>query len=133
MELAVTLVPDAFNPTVGDLLLDTAGKEVVRTTTAAKVAQRLTVKFQFFRGEWFLDTRQGVPYYQVLLRKGVSDAVVRAVFSQVILGDPDVESLTTFDITRNKATRKADVTFTAALRDGTVLTSADFAPFLVDA
>jgi hypothetical protein len=131
VELAVTLTPDVDNPDVGDLYLTPQGQEFLRTSLGAEVAQRLTVRLQFFRGEWFLDLRQGVPYYQVVLRKGVSDQVLRAVFSQVILGTAGVASLSSLTFSLNKLTRVMTMVFVARLTDGTVFSSADYGPFVV--
>lgn len=43
---------------------------VLTSDLAKEVAQRLTVAFNFFRGEWFLDTREGLPYYEEIIKKG---------------------------------------------------------------
>lgn len=49
-----------------------------------RIAQELTVRLRWWLGEWFLDQRQGVPYLQRILRKGVSAQTVRAIVRRQI-------------------------------------------------
>lgn len=129
MELAVTLTATAENPDVGDLYLDAAGQHVMRTSLADEVAQRLTARLSFWRGEWFLDTRQGTPYLDSILVKGPRDPVLRSVFTQILLETEGVESVTELEFSLEG--RNLDVRFAVRLRDGTTLNSRDYPPFIV--
>lgn len=133
MELACVTKITIANPDLGDLMLDEAGTgfEVVHTTLAAEVAQRIHVRLKFFKGEWFLDLEEGTPWYEELLKKGVDDATVRSIFGQVIGGCPGVAELSSLTYSLNKTTRMLALRFVARLDDGTTLRSADFGEFKV--
>jgi hypothetical protein len=130
MELAVALTATDVNPDVGDLALDDAGSEVIHTQLSYEVAQRLTVRLKFFRGEWFANLLAGTPYFESILGKA-SDETVRAVFEEVILGTEGVAALISFSSTRDRSARTLSVAFTARLVDGTVFDSTSYAPFVV--
>jgi hypothetical protein len=70
MEFACTTVASIVNPDVGDLALSDLGDAFIRTTLADEFAQRLRVRLSFFKGEWFLNLDEGMPYYQLILVKG---------------------------------------------------------------
>lgn len=130
MELAIVTQPDINNPVAGDLYLDPLGHTRLVTKLSEEVAQRLFVRFQFFKGEWFLNLDEGTPYYQLIMVKNPPDAIVRAVFGQVIEGCDGVEALRTLTYTVNRQ-RHMTLKFTALLEDGSIFNSSDFAPFVV--
>jgi hypothetical protein len=130
MELAVCQKETITNPNVGDLLLGDDGDEVVLTVLGLEVAQRLFVRLNFFQGEWQRDLSAGTPYYQQLLRKAPSDRIIRAIFTQVILGAEGVQSLSSFGYTLSR-TRELSLVFTAVLEDGSVFRSTSYGPFHV--
>lgn len=131
MELAVTTATDTDNPVLGDFYVGSDGKEKLITNLADQVAQRLYVRFEFFRGEWFLDLRLGLPYFDQILIKGQDDQVMRSFFSQTISQDPGVASIKSLSIDTERGTRVATVTFVAQLIDGSSLDSSNYPPFLV--
>lgn len=130
MELGVTTIASLVNPDTGDLALDDAGLEVVHTSLADEVAQRLTVRLKFFRGEWFLNLLEGTPYYERVLTKGVSDRVIQAVFGGVIRGTQGVSSLTSLTYSLG-SDRVLTLSFVAKLEDGTTFSTSDYPPFVV--
>src|SRR5690606_28796586 len=101
MELLLTETADGVdsnNPVEGDLHL--SGGDLVWTTDLGQeVAQRLRVRFRFFRGEWFLDRREGTPWYGEILVKNPSPRTVRAIFRNIILRTPGVAALNQLDFT----------------------------------
>lgn len=129
MELAITQVATDLNPVVGDLQLDAAGQPILLTSLAAEVAQRIFVRLNFFKGEWFLNLEEGTPYYEEILRKG-SDRAVRSVLGRVIRTTQGVSELTQFRFSRS-ADRTITIVFKARLTDGTTFNSADFGAFVV--
>ncbi|MCP4600175.1 MAG: hypothetical protein GY847_06510 [Proteobacteria bacterium] len=50
-----------------------------------EVKQRLDSNLQFFKGEWFLDQRLGMPYYEEVLGQKPRIAVIQNVFRDGIL------------------------------------------------
>lgn len=130
VELAVALTTDANNPDVGDLYLDESGDAVLLTSLADEVATRLATRFNFFRGEWFLDQRLGTPYFESILVKGPRDSILRSVLSQVITGCSGVATLDSLDLSVS-SDGHLSVVFACTCADGSVFSSADYPPFLV--
>lgn len=129
------------NPIVGDLELDATGDIAFVGTPDQgssgfhlEVAQRLRSRLAFFMGEWYLDARVGVPYYQRILgRKDVTDRTLSAIFGAVVRGTPGISTLDTIQVIRDRALRSAEIRFVARLADGFVLDSRNVAPFIVRA
>lgn len=62
-----------------------------------RVAQQaLKINLLTFEGEWFLDITHGVPYFQSILRKGVSKDVIDSVFKQTILSSYNIVEILDF-------------------------------------
>lgn len=130
-ELAVTLKTDINNPDPGDLYLDLGGHEVVRTALADEVAQRLTVRFSFWLGEWFLNLDEGTPWVDRILVKAPTDLVIRTVLGNIVRSTEGVAELTKLTYSISRA-RVMSVSIEAQLEDGTTFTTRDYAPFVLD-
>lgn len=124
-----------------DLLLDQATGDLVLTGgviplstdgTGETTAQRLRIRFAFFLGEYFADTRQGVPYFRDVLGQKFRRAEVSAMFRRVITTTPGIASLDAFDLGFDSRARVLSLAFRAILSSGQVFDSADFGPFLVE-
>lgn len=102
-----------------DLKLDTNGDlelgadDLVLVEDLDAIAQHLAIRFQFFRGDWFLDTRAGIPYYEQILRKAPDLNVVRSLFREVVLTTPGVLSINSFALDYELSTRTLSVSFGA--------------------
>jgi len=127
--LKLALAVDANNTTVGDLYLNSQGQFQMTASLSEDVAQTLWTRFRFFQGEWFLDPRVGVPYFQQILGIKTSIPILTSLLKQVILQTAGIKSLDSFSISR--VGRAFTVTFSCTLDDGTVLTSDDFAPLII--
>jgi hypothetical protein len=131
VELSLVSVVDADNPVEGDLRL--VGGDLVWTTDlSTEVAQRLRVRFRFFQGEWFLNRREGTPWFQQILTKNPAEETVRAVFTKVILGTEGIKTLEILTLTEDTSARTLSVDFLARLQDGTTFQSKDFPPFIME-
>lgn len=128
-DIKIALAVDAENPVIGDLYLENGTIRLTRTLTE-EVAQELFIRLKFFKGEWFLDTTLGLPYFQSILVMGASTDAVAQIFRRVIAGTPGVKSIKSLQLTR-LPNRALSVAFVAILDDGATLTSSDFAPFIV--
>ncbi len=95
------------------------------------VAQRVRNRFRWFLGEWFRDTRQGVPYREHILKKGADPIFISALFRQVLLKTPGVSKVVKFTSRLERATRTLVATFEAILEDGSILRAID-EPFILD-
>ena len=103
-----------------DLKLSTADHDLDVSTgdfklveRAEAVAQHLRIRLQFFLGEWFLDRRVGIPYYQKILVKNPGTNVVRAIMRRVITSTPGVLELRSLSTEYEGTNRKLTVAFTA--------------------
>lgn len=131
----LTTVVDAENPVEGDLHLE-AGQIVLLENTLTipnpeAVLQELRQKLNFFKGEWHLDRREGVPYFEEVFKKNPNPDILRTIFTDVILGTNGVESVETFNITID-ANRRAKIDFEGTMTNGGRLDSKDFPPLLVE-
>ena len=80
----------------GDLLVESDALSLVEGDDA--IVQQLTVRFLFVLGEWFLDTRIGIPYFGDILIKNPDLSRVRAIFQETVLTTPGVASLEEFNL-----------------------------------
>lgn len=87
----------------GDVAIE--GGKLVLNTGAAYVRQKLLSRFRFFLGEWFLDERQGVPYYRDVFIKDPDVEVIRYLFLRVLESVPEVIGVSRFDVVYDKTAR----------------------------
>lgn len=106
--------------------LSTSGGLTLLTDLSAETAQRLKIKFRFFKGEGLLDTRSGMPLFEKVLVKDPNIPEVKRLYREVLLADPAVASVTSLDLVYTRGTRTLDLSFEAALTDGTSLIFEDF-------
>lgn len=108
-----------------DLLLDetthdlvfTNGKIPTTSNLADSVKQRLKITLLTFKGEWFLDTKFGIPYFQQIFGKARKKDTVDSIFYNQILADPDVAEVASFSSTISG--RSYTLVFTVKISDGT--------------
>lgn len=102
-----------------DLLLTDGELSVVNGDLAtvdgeAALRQDVLTALRLFKGEWFLDTDQGVPYFDKILgQKNISTAELRRILAPVVMGREGVVSLDSCRVTIDNATRSATVRLTA--------------------
>lgn len=120
-----------LDTTTHDLSLDAAGR-LETVDDSAATAQEIKTRLLFFRGEAFTDLREGIPWFQEILVKGVDLARVRAIVRQAILSVPAVLDVPSVDVVLDRTTRAATITWTARTRQGEVIRSEDFAPLIVE-
>ena len=119
----------ADNPIEHDLFLDGGRLDTVDDDEAT--AQEIKTRLLFFKGENFADLREGVPYFQEILRKGVDDNRVRAIVRRVLQSVPSVVDVISITISRDRARRTATVYWTVRTNTGRVINSQDFGPLIV--
>lgn len=121
----------ALDPLTHDLALDDAG-DLETIDGDAAVYQEIKTRLLFFKGECFADLREGVPYFQEVLKKGADLGRVKAIIRQAIQSHPSVADVPQLDLELERATRTATVTFRARLRSGRVIRSEDFPPLVIE-
>jgi len=103
----------------GDLLIATNSLSLVTGDDA--IVQNLRIRFQFVLGEWFLDSRIGIPYFAEILIKNPDLTRVRGIFRQAILTTPGIDSLEEFTLDFDRAIRRLTLEFIARKDDGGIL------------
>lgn len=89
--------------------IDTTGNELRLATGADYVAQKIGIRLRLVRGEWFLDTRVGLPYYETVFLKNPDVATIEGVFRRTIVTTPGVLELQSFsfEVDSNRVARLA--------------------------
>lgn len=82
------------------------------------VSQRLVMRLKTFKGEWFMNTSYGFPYFQEVLGKKINKHAVDEIFRREILKERGVKNLSNFKSTLTKD-RKYSIEFRVAVGDGT--------------
>lgn len=108
-----------------DLLLDSDGDLVIDSdvhfsTGVNAVAQGIRIRLQNFKGEWFLDLDDGVPYYQDILGQKYDQNKVRDAFRDAILATPGVEELLKLEVSFDGQTRTLSVEWEVRAATGTI-------------
>jgi hypothetical protein len=115
----------------GDLDISSGNLRVL-TDTAECLAQKVRQRYRMFRGEWFADTRQGVPYLEFVLVKNPNIGVVRSVLRKVLETTEGVKSVDKFVVTYDPSARSAAYEFKARTTAGQVITGGSDKPFIVE-
>jgi hypothetical protein len=95
----------------GDLVL-VDGKDAIE--------QHLRIRLKTFKGEWFLDQRVGVPYFQNIFIRAPNLAVVNAIYRKAILSTPGVTGVDSLLVSLDRGTRHLSVSFAAQTADGVI-------------
>ena len=110
-----------LNDETGDVLLSTTATittPTFTTTTSENLAQRLKIRLQTFKGEWFLDGTIGIDYFNQIAGKNRSKAAVDAIIQAEILKEQEVLQITAYSSVVDKTTRKITIQFTVRTIDG---------------
>jgi hypothetical protein len=110
-----------LNDETGDVLLSTTATittPTFTTTTSENLAQRLKIRLQTFKGEWFLDGTIGIDYFNQIAGKNRSKAAVDAIIQAEILKEQEVLQITAYSSVVDKTTRKITIQFTVRTVDG---------------
>ncbi len=100
----------------------TQNYQLARVSDNEQIAQRISTRLKLLLGEWFLDTGQGVPWFERILVKSPNRAIVQGVLKRTIIQTPGVNELVGFDIIERDA-RKIMVQFTVTTSGGNTVES----------
>jgi len=98
----------------GDLTFgQSTGLDLVFISGADRVKQALQISLSTFRGEWFLNTEAGVPYFQSIIdgNKKASFTEIDALIKDVILDVADVNRILVYESSFDRPTRRFTVAF----------------------
>jgi len=82
------------------------------------IRQRLKQRLLTIRGEWFLNQDIGLPWFSELNAKGTPESRVRSLLIENIVETEGVESLESFELDYNSATRTLLVEFEVKAAEG---------------
>jgi hypothetical protein len=114
----------------GDLAF-TAGR-LTLLRGADETAQRLRQKFLLVKGEWFLDTRIGVPYFALMGVKNPNLESIRRTFRSIILSEEAISEIESLTVDLNRATRELTFAFRAIHNSGVAIVGGSGVPFVVE-
>lgn len=93
-----------------DLALSAAGDLSLALDLDAQ-AQRIGIRLRTFRGEWFLNTAFGVPYFDSVLVKPIRGEVLTSVFKTALLRSPGVTEIAELVLDADARARELSVSF----------------------
>lgn len=112
-----------LDPITGDLALDDNNSPYFSRGLPA-IAQGIRITLRMFKGEWFLNLDEGVPWYQDILGKKYNNAQLLDILRKRIVVVPGVASIASLTATWDGATRTVTVNFeVVAVFGGTVADS----------
>jgi hypothetical protein len=85
------------------------------------VAQRVRSRLLFFLGEWFLDTRLGIPFFLKVYVSNPDISLITSLFRRVIETTPGVKALEVFRVSFIKRERTLRVTAKVRAEDGVLV------------
>jgi hypothetical protein len=101
----------------GDLAIESG--DFVLLDGVDAIAQDCDVRLNFSQGEWFLDQRLGVPYFQKILGQKPRISAVTQIIQDAILTTPGILSISDFRIDYNGTTRLLSIEFVGVADSGT--------------
>lgn len=116
----------AINTATGELLLQNGDHYFV--TGDDYIRQKLALHLQFFFGEWFLDTTQGVKWFQNILVKNPNIRAIQGILQAAIMEVPGVTAITDFNLIYSPGARSLTVVFSVTTVNNTTLTISQGSP-----
>lgn len=105
----------------GDIEIEVGRTRIV--TGPEEKAQKIRSRFRLFEGEWFLDTRIGVPWFRVVFEVKNPDLdIIKRLFRWVILSVPGIVDVEELNVAWDKKTRELTYSWRATDDEGTPIT-----------
>jgi len=111
--------------TDGDLYL-TEDNDLDLVDGTDAIAQDVSTRLQTFLGEWYLDERIGMPYFQQILGKKPRLALVRSIYNDAILSTPGINTVNDLELDYESGTRTLRVAFRADTISGSLVYGKEF-------
>ena len=90
-----------------------ANGQMTFTVDQPAIQQSVTIRLQFFLGEWFLDTTKGLPWLQDILVKSPDLVTVEAAIRKQIEETPGIVTVTLVATEFDRSTRVLSVEWAA--------------------
>ena len=99
----------ALNIASNDLVIK--NNDLILIDNAERVAQQVLITLRFWLGEWFLDTREGVPYLEYILVKNPNMSHIKQILTEKLNSVDGVNSIVSLDFDFRRITRELYVDF----------------------
>ena len=110
----------------GDILTTTENR-IARSEGMEEIAQRIQTRLKLLLGEWFVDRNEGLPWFQEILEKGITNSGRSAIIKRAILVTDGVLGLDTFTPDDSqRLERILKISFSARTTAGTVTSGLSF-------
>jgi hypothetical protein len=104
-----------------DIDISSGGFQLTNDVSGETLAQKIGIALKLFKGEWFVNKNDGVPYHQQILQYKGDKALTDAILRSYILNINGVASIPRFKSVINKATRQYELTFEVVGTDGSTV------------
>lgn len=88
-----------------------------------RIRQKLFIRLRFFYGEWYLDTTQGVKYFDEVFVKNPTLSRIQAIIKSVITDTPGVIEVLKMRCNIDNKSRTLNVSFTVSTEYGNLTMS----------
>ena len=110
----------AIDQTTKDLL--EIGGQIQETDGATAIGQVVSTDLKTFLGELWLDKSFGIPYYELVFKKGVDLSAIKSMYVTKILAREDVLSINKFELNIDNANRTLRILFDITVTGGQTVT-----------
>jgi len=100
----------------GDLAIE--NDDFVLVDGIDAIAQDMDIRLKFFKGDWFLDTRLGIPYYEKILGQKSRLTAVKAIFRKAMETVEGVTEIVNLLVNYTGKTRRFSVSSKVRTEDG---------------
>lgn len=114
-DFALAFEVDPENPIEGDLRL--VDGQLVLVSGLDAIRQDLMVRLRWFKNEWFLDRRQGLPWFERILGHKTGTRMIERILRAAIMSTPGVVSITQLRLELDED-RTLTIDFEARTTDG---------------
>ena len=104
---------------VGDLVFAN-GYTLTTSDEANVVAQRIYIHLRTFKGEWFMDTPYGVPWFEIFGKKNITKGYVDRILQEEVYKVEGVREVVDWESSLNNQSRNYQVTFSVRTERGLV-------------
>ena len=98
--------------------LDLTNGDLTLVTGTDRMKQQIEIRLRMFLGEWFLDARSGMPYFQGIFAKPFDASFTSLKIRQAVVGVASIVDVTNMDLDLNNTTRALSVSFAAIADTG---------------
>ena len=85
-----------------------------------QVRQNIKIRLLMIKGEWFLDSRRGLPIFEKILVKNPNLSEIDVIIKATILETQEVQEILSYMSTMNRESRHLSVSFSALSDYGTI-------------